>query len=180
MICTAPQTLCHGSAIAFRVEDSSFEWVGLLLRGPSGAGKSDLALRCLKHGASFIADDQVVIAKKGAGLLCSAPETISGLLEVRGLGIIRLSRPCSLAPLVGVVDLCGRPSRLPDFTQADQQCTFLGMCLPRLDLNPFEASSPLKLDIFARLCVQFRNTSPAEQDITPLFVGDWANQDPVC
>ncbi len=176
------QTLCHGSAVAFRVGDSPPEWAGLLIRGPSGAGKSDLALRCIKQGGCLVADDQVVVATTGAGLSCSAPETISGLLEVRGLGIIELSRPCPSAPLVGVVDLCEKaPSpRLPDFTQADQQCALIQVCLPRLDLNPFEASSPLKLDIFARLCVQFHKSSHDDQknSITPLFVGDWAGQDP--
>lgn len=173
-------TLCHGSAVAFRVADSSPEWAGLLLRGPSGAGKSDLALRCLKQGACLVADDQVVVASAGAGLLCSAPETIAGLLEVRGLGIIE--QPCTTAPLVGVVDLCdgGSFPRLPDFTQADQQCALRQVCLPRLDLNPFEASSPLKLELFARLCVQFHQSSPTGQDIIPLFVGDWAGQDPGC
>ena len=59
---------------------------GVLLLGESGAGKSDLALRLLDHGFILVADDQVEID----GHRASAPPALAGLLEVRGLGIVRL------------------------------------------------------------------------------------------
>lgn len=69
----------HGSCVARA-------GAGVLLLGPSGSGKSDLALRLLNQGFVLVADDQVDIADGCA----SAPEALAGLLEVRGLGIVRL------------------------------------------------------------------------------------------
>lgn len=59
---------------------------GVLLSGPSGAGKSDLLLRLLDYGFSLVADDQVCIVDGFA----TAPAALAGLLEVRGLGIVKL------------------------------------------------------------------------------------------
>ena len=59
---------------------------GVLLLGPSGCGKSDLLLRLLDQGFELVADDRVEI---DAGEAC-APALLAGLLEVRGVGIVRL------------------------------------------------------------------------------------------
>jgi HPr kinase/phosphorylase len=76
--------------------------------GPSGSGKSDLALRLLSRGFELVADDQVDIADGVA----SCPVQLAGLLEVRGVGIVRLPwRP--QARLALMVDLQVRADRLP-------------------------------------------------------------------
>ena len=62
------------------------EGQGVLLLGPSGSGKSDLLLRLLDHGFDLVADDRVELSDG----MASAPEALAGLLEVRGLGIVRL------------------------------------------------------------------------------------------
>ncbi len=54
--------------------------------GPSGSGKSDLALRLIARGFDLVADDQVNIRDNMVS--CSAE--LAGLLEARGLGIVRL------------------------------------------------------------------------------------------
>lgn len=59
---------------------------GVLLLGPSGSGKSDLLLRLLDQGFMLVADDRVVIE---AGF-ARARRGGEGLLEVRGIGIVRL------------------------------------------------------------------------------------------
>ena len=63
---------------------------GILIRGPSGSGKSDLALRLIDDGAGLVADDQVVIKAVGQELYLSPPDSLSGLIEVRGVGVIKI------------------------------------------------------------------------------------------
>ncbi len=72
--------LMHGSCV-------SRDGAGVLLLGPPGAGKSDLAMRLLARGFQLVADDQVAIQD---GIARPAP-ALAGLLEVRGLGILRLA-----------------------------------------------------------------------------------------
>ncbi len=62
-----------------------------LLRGPSGAGKSDLALRLIGRGARLVADDQVRLTPATGRLIADAPAALRGLLEVRGVGLVRFS-----------------------------------------------------------------------------------------
>ena len=60
----------------------------VLICGPSGSGKSDLALRLIDRGFRLVSDDQTIVRKEGSKLIASAPPTIHGKLEIRGLGII--------------------------------------------------------------------------------------------
>src|SRR5262245_30777394 len=100
----------HGSAVCIGE-------AGVLLLGDSGVGKSDLALRLIDKCASLVADDQVLVEQKGASVLISAPEASKGMLEVRGVGIVRLSY-IKYAPLKLVVQLTktGKIERLPEPT----------------------------------------------------------------
>ena len=80
---------------------------GVLLTGPSGSGKSDLLFRLLDRGFALVADDQVEID----GGEASSPPALRGLLEIRGVGIVRLPF-LARAPLVLSIAL-GRGDRLP-------------------------------------------------------------------
>ena len=62
----------------------------MLISGPSGSGKSDLALRLLDRGFTLVSDDQTIVRKDGDRLLASAPPTIHGKLEIRGVGIVEM------------------------------------------------------------------------------------------
>lgn len=114
----------------------------VLLRGPSGCGKSDLALRLMDGGARLVADDQTAIAAEDGQLFASVPGSIAGLIEVRGLGILRVPYR-GRVPLALVVDLvpAAQVERLPEPSSA----AFLGLALPRLALAAFEASAPAKV-----------------------------------
>jgi len=91
----------HGSCVA---KDGD----AILLIGPPGSGKSDLALRLLSLGFELVADDQVDIMDG----IASCPIELAGLLEARGIGIVRLPyRPD--ARLALVVELTGSADRLP-------------------------------------------------------------------
>jgi len=130
----------HGTAIALGSE-------GILLRGPSGAGKSDFALRLIDQGARLVADDQTELRRDGDEITMSAPATIAGQMEVRGLGIVSLPNVAS-APLRLVVDLL--PSAEIERMPLPRDCSFLGCTIPAVALAPFEASAPAKLRLALR------------------------------
>lgn len=93
-------TQVHGTCVAR-------DGAGVLLLGPPGAGKSDLALRLMARGFDLVADDQVLIESGDA----RPPAALAGLLEVRGLGILRLPHAAP-ARLALAVEL-GEGERLP-------------------------------------------------------------------
>jgi len=125
----------HGTSVALGGE-------GVLLRGPSGCGKSDLALRLIDQGAYLVADDQTELHLDGAEIAMTAPATIAGQIEIRGLGIRRVASVAQ-APLRLVVDLVTPQAveRMPE----PQHCTLLGRAIPLVALAPFEASATAKI-----------------------------------
>jgi HPr kinase/phosphorylase len=96
----------HGSVVALAGR-------GILILGASGSGKSALALALVGRGAGLVADDRAEIVRRGRALVARAPSAITGLVEVRGIGIL----PLPAAPeavLAVVVDLDRAPSaRMP-------------------------------------------------------------------
>src|SRR5687768_6104701 len=88
---------------------------GVVLLGPPRSGKSDLALRLIDDGARLVSDDRLAVERHGGLLIGRAPDAIAGLIEVRGLGIMRIDH-CASSRLGLVVALGGAesPPRLPE------------------------------------------------------------------
>ncbi|MBS0232591.1 MAG: HPr kinase/phosphatase C-terminal domain-containing protein [Proteobacteria bacterium] len=134
----------HGTAIAIGSR-------AVLIRGPSGSGKSDLALRCLGLGVSaiarepikLVADDQVLLKHEDTALRASAPPSLRGKLEVRGLGILEVD-PIREATLVLIADLV-RDDVIERYPDPWPSARILGFDVPALRLSAFEGSSALKL-----------------------------------
>ncbi len=96
---------------------------GLLITGPSGSGKSALALQLLALGAKLVADDQTLLDRDGDHIIASCPEPLAGLIEARGMGILRVAALKATA-LAAVVDMGGATTtRLPE----PRQCDILGI-----------------------------------------------------
>lgn len=140
-----PETeLVHGTAIALGEKAA-------LIRGPSGSGKSDLALRCIAmpplahipHRAELVADDQVRLTLNGGLVETSAPPTIAGKMEVRGLGILAFPYRAA-ARLTLVVDLVPAAD-VPRYPFDATSAYYLGVEVPLLRLAAFESSSTVKL-----------------------------------
>ena len=115
----------------------------VLITGPSGSGKSDLALRLLDRGFTLVSDDQTIVRKDGDRLLASAPPTIAGKLEVRGIGIVEVER-INDVPVALILDLTSDIQRLPDDSR---ERPILGVPLPFVTLDAMPASAPAKVDL---------------------------------
>lgn len=115
----------------------------VLISGPSGSGKSDLALRMLDRGFTLVSDDRTIVRKEGSRLVASAPETIKGKLEVRGIGIVEVAT-ASDVPLALVVELTSDIERLPDDSR---ERLILGVGVPLISVDAMTASAASKVAI---------------------------------
>ena len=129
----------HAGLLALRLGG---DWRGVLIEGPSGSGKSDLALRALDGGWLLVSDDRTLLWTCEGRLYGRAPDTLAGLIEARGLGILPASdrayaRIHMIARCVGAETV----DRLPN----DETQALLGVSLPLVRLAALEASAPAKL-----------------------------------
>ena len=113
----------------------------VLILGPSGAGKSDLALRLLDRGFTLVSDDQTIVKRDGDRLIASAPPSIAGKLEIRGIGIVEMET-LSDVPVALVVELTSDIQRLPDDSR---ERPILGVALPLISIDAMTASAPSKV-----------------------------------
>jgi serine kinase of HPr protein (carbohydrate metabolism regulator) len=115
---------------------------GVLVAGPSGSGKTELCLALLDHCrlwgefARLVSDDQVFLSAANGRLIATAPKTIAGLIEVRGLVPTRIAYAPSM-----VVDLLVRlvpASEAPRMAE-ERSAEFPGCSVPVLDLPANDA-----------------------------------------
>ena len=113
----------------------------VLIAGPSGSGKSDLALRLLDRGFTLVSDDQTIVKRSGDRLIATAPPTIAGKLEIRGIGIVEMEH-ADHAPVALVVELTSDIQRLPDDSR---ERPILGVSVPLISIDALTASAPSKV-----------------------------------
>jgi len=132
------QANIHASCIAIGAR-------GVLLLGKSGAGKSDLALRLIDDGARLVADDRAILFVARGALHARAPESIKGLLEIRGLGIAAIPvRPNAKIALV--VRLGREGARLPATSLYHAPAPLrAAKPVPQIALDARFASTPAKI-----------------------------------
>ena len=131
--------ILHAGLIALRQRGA---WRGVLLRGEAGSGKSDLMLRALARGFRLVADDRTVVWSSGGRVYGRAPDLLSGLIELRGVGIVtEPALPLAEVALAVRCEAAGSPERMPDTEWED----VAGLRVPLLRLQPLEASAPAKL-----------------------------------
>jgi serine kinase of HPr protein (carbohydrate metabolism regulator) len=113
----------------------------VLITGPSGTGKSDLTLRLLDRGFTLVSDDQTIVKRQDNRLIASAPPTIRGKLEIRGLGIVDVEIVENV-PIALLVELTSDIQRLPDDSR---ERPILGIPLPLVSIDAMAASAPSKV-----------------------------------
>ena len=65
---------------------------GVMITGYSGIGKSELALDLISRGHMLVADDRVDVARVHNDIICQAPKLLRKMLEIRGLGIVDVTK----------------------------------------------------------------------------------------
>lgn len=130
----APGTLRHATCVALP------DGRGLLIEGPSGSGKSALALQLIALGAQLVADDRTLVEDRGDHLAAVCPAATRGLIEARGIGLLRV--PALREAVVRLVVDLGRAEdlRLPP----RREVVILGRPLD-LVLGPVTAHFPAAL-----------------------------------
>ncbi len=111
---------------------------GCLITGASGSGKSSLALSLMALGAMLVADDRVVLQPGPAAVMASAPPQLRGLIEARGVGLLRCA-PSDAVPVVVVVDMdTAETARYPE----QRTIRLLGRRIPLLRRVPAPHFAP--------------------------------------
>lgn len=111
------RVLAHGTAIVVGQ-------TGLIFTGPSGSGKTSLALQTLfsakvaGHPSALISDDQIFLEAVNGNVMAYCPESISGMIELRGSGIGRVNhvREARLHYAIRLIDVHA-DNRIPEENQ---------------------------------------------------------------
>ncbi len=81
--------------------------VGVLITGKSGLGKSEIALDLVERGHGLVADDAVVIHRKGESTTLTARrnEIVDHFMEIRGLGVVDVKANFGIRAIRDVKDV---------------------------------------------------------------------------
>lgn len=130
----------HGTAIAH-------SGTGCLILGASGTGKSRLAAEAMSQGAKLVADDRVALMAMSGLLAASAAPGLQGILEIRGMGLIRLVDVPTRQIIHLIVELDPETNvRLPE-PQTREYC---GIKVPYLRLPPAPHTCAATLLLYLR------------------------------
>ncbi|GAA0746053.1 HPr(Ser) kinase/phosphatase [Clostridium oceanicum] len=89
----APETRLHGVLL-------DIYGIGILITGESGIGKTESALELIKRGHRLVTDDAVDIKEVNGLLKGTSPYITSGMMEVRGMGIIDVAALYGLSSIL--------------------------------------------------------------------------------
>lgn len=116
----------HASAFAYK-------GAGCLLVGHTGAGKSRVLAEALLHGAELVSDDRVVLESTDKHLIATPAPNLTGVLELRGFGLIKQA-PVTTFQIIHLVVLLehGANERLPEPATIE----YFGIDVPFMTLPP--------------------------------------------
>ncbi|WP_420384123.1 HPr kinase/phosphorylase [Novosphingobium sp.] len=104
----------------------------VMIEGAPGTGKSSLALALIDRGAVLVGDDAVMLAADGDRMLASPHPRVSGLIEVRNLGLFGMP----VADAVPVALVLMLDPAAPRHIEAADSVVRAGMVLPMVRLYP--------------------------------------------
>jgi len=163
----APQTTIHGSL-------ADVYGVGLLFIGQSGIGKSECVLDLVERGHRLVADDLVIVRRKGSDILIGRGHDLQRhYMEIRGVGLVDI-------PAIFGVRAVRQQKRIEVVVQLEEwhhQATvertgldgettdILGVPIPRITipLNPGKNITVIAEVIAMHHLLKFSGIDPAER-----------------
>ena len=163
----APQTTLHGSL-------ADVFGVGLLFQGKSGIGKSECVLDLVERGHRLVADDVVIVKRRGNDvLIASGHELQRHYMEVRGIGLIDV-------PAIFGIRSVWQQKRIEVVVQLEEwnqemviertgldfeSATILGVEIPKIQvpLNPGKNITVLAEVIALNLLLRYSGINAAER-----------------
>ncbi|MDO4197901.1 MAG: HPr(Ser) kinase/phosphatase [Erysipelotrichaceae bacterium] len=115
---------------------------GVMLLGKSGIGKSELALDLIQRGHMLVADDRIDYKRINERIVCEAPASLKMMLEIRGLGVVNITRlygakaflnKCDLDFVIRLVKY-DEKEEYNRINQANDNIDFLGLHIPVLTI----------------------------------------------
>jgi HPr kinase/phosphorylase len=163
----APQTTLHGSL-------ADVYGVGLLFIGQSGIGKSECVLDLVERGHRIVADDLVLVRKKGTDILIGRGHELQRhYMEIRGVGLVDIPAIFGIRAvrqqkrIEVVVQLEEWEHDAPvERTGLDGQTTdILGVAMPRITvpLNPGKNITVIAEVIAMHHLLKWSGIDPAER-----------------
>lgn len=129
------------AAVALQASCVAIAGRAVLIEGPPGSGKSSLVLALIDRGAALVGDDGVLLEAREGRLIAAPHPRITGLVEVRNLGLLRLAEPVSAPVALVLVFDPGAPR----FIETADRCERGGIALPLIRLD--QHSGPLKAEL---------------------------------
>jgi HPr kinase/phosphorylase len=162
----APSTTVHGSL-------ADVYGVGLLFVGRSGIGKSECVLDLVERGHRLVADDVVLISRRGTDVLIGRAHELSfRYMEIRGIGLVDISALFGIRAvrqqkrIEVVVELAEWDSaREVERTGLDgRQKSILGVDLPHVvvPLNPGKNITVISEVVAMNHLLRFSGVDPAQ------------------
>lgn len=163
----APTTTLHGSL-------ADVYGVGLFFTGGSGIGKSECVLDLVERGHRLVADDLVIVSRRGQDLLIGrAHELAAHHMEIRGVGLINIPSIFGIRSvrqqkrIEVVVHLEAWDKNAPvERTGLDMStASILGVEIPKITipLNPGKNITVIAEVIAMNHLLQYSGINPAEQ-----------------
>jgi len=162
----APTTSLHGSL-------ADVYGVGLLFTGASGIGKSECVLDLVERGHRLVADDLVMVRRKGADILLGTGHPLQRhFMEIRGVGLIDVRSIFGIRAVrqqkrieVVVVLQAWHEGMVAERTGLDMETTeILGVSIPKITvpLNPGKNLTVIAEVIAMNHLMRYAGEDPAQ------------------
>lgn len=145
-----------GASVSIHATAVAIGETGILIRGASGSGKSSLAMDLIfvaehqSRFASLVGDDRIDLDNCGGRLIARSHQLVRGLVEQRGLGLVRMTHePAVVTQLVVDIVAPEKAIRFPE--PEDHYIALCGVQLPVLALLEGAAASDFAISVLAYL-----------------------------